>query len=246
MIRGNAMPLELLTIPCLSDNYAFLLVNASGEAALVDAPEAAPINAAIAARGLTLTTILLTHHHWDHVEGLDGLNTALAPRVIGAKADAHRLPPLTEEVSEGGRITVLGEEVDILDVSGHTIGHIAFYFPASGFVFTGDSLMAFGCGRLFEGTPDQMYHSLAKLAALPDDTLVCSGHEYTSSNARFAASVMPDVPAIASRSAETDRLRRAGQFTVPSTLALEKATNPFMLATDAKSFAALRAQKDVF
>lgn len=240
------MPLELLTIPCLADNYAFLLVNDAGEAALVDAPEAAPINAALAARGLTLTTILLTHHHWDHVEGLEGLSTAPVPRRIGAKADAHRLPPLTEEVSEGERITVLGEAVDILDVSGHTVGHIAFHFPASGFVFTGDSLMAFGCGRLFEGTPDQMYHSLGKLAALPQETLVCSGHEYTAANAKFAASVLPGVAAIAARCAETDRLRRAGQFTVPSSLALETATNPFLLAPDAAAFAKLRAQKDVF
>ena len=240
------MPLELITIPCLSDNYAFLLVNAAGEAALVDAPEAAPVNAVLAARGLTLTTILLTHHHWDHVEGLAGLTTAPSPRLIGGQADAHRLPPLTEAVSEGERITVLGEEVDIYDVSGHTVGHIAFHFPASGLVFTGDSLMAFGCGRLFEGTPTQMYHSLTKLAALPDETLVCSGHEYTASNARFASAVMPDTSAISARSAETDRLRSAGQFTVPSTLALEKATNPFLLAPDAGSFAKLRAQKDDF
>lgn len=240
------MPLELITIPCLTDNYAFLLVNASGEAALVDAPDAAPVNAELAKRGLTLTTVLLTHHHDDHIQGLTGLNTTPNLRVIGAKADAHRLPPLSQEVVEAERITVLGEEVEIYDVSGHTLGHIAFHFPKSGYVFTGDSLMAFGCGRLFEGTPTQMYESLAKLAALPEETLVCSGHEYTASNARFASAVMPDNAAISARSAETDRLRSTGAFTVPSTLALEKATNPFLLAPDAKSFASLRAQKDAF
>ncbi|MCV2894134.1 hydroxyacylglutathione hydrolase [Lentibacter sp. XHP0401] len=240
------MPLELVTIPCLSDNYAFLLVNDQGEAALVDAPEAAPVNAELAKRGLTLTTVLLTHHHDDHIQGLAGLNTAPVQRVIGAAADAHRLPPLTEKVSEGDHITVLGEDVVIFDVSGHTVGHIAFHFPASGYVFTGDSLMAFGCGRLFEGTPGQMYQSLSKLAALPDDTLVCSGHEYTAANGRFAVTMAPNDPAVAARNAETDRLRSAGAFTVPSTLALEKATNPFLRAPDCASFTKLRIAKDRF
>lgn len=240
------MPLELLTIRCLSDNYAFLLVNDRGEAALVDAPDAAPINAALAARGLTLTTILLTHHHWDHVDGLEGLKTSPTPRIIGAAADAHRLPPLSEEVREGDSLTVLGEEVAIYDVSGHTVGHIAFHFPASGFAFTGDSLMAFGCGRLFEGTPVQMFESLQKLAGLPEETLICSGHEYTASNGRFAAASFPEDTAIAARTAETERLRAADAFTVPSTLALEKATNPFLRAKDAETFAKLRAAKDTF
>lgn len=238
------MPLELITIPCLSDNYAFLLVNAKGEAALIDAPEAAPINAVLAARGLTLTAILLTHHHWDHVEGLDGLSPA--PRTIGAKADAHRLPPLSETVQDGDRLTVLGEEVVIYDVSGHTRGHIAFHFPASGYVFTGDSLMAFGCGRLFEGSPEEMFQSLRKLAALPADTLVCSGHEYTTANGEFAAAAFPNDSAIMARCAETARLRAARQPSVPSSLALENATNPFLRAADVASFAKLRAEKDVF
>lgn len=240
------MPLQLLTIPCLSDNFAFLLVNEANEATLIDAPEAAPINALLDSHGLTLTTVLLTHHHWDHVEGLNDLNTAEGLKVVGAKADAHRLPPLTQEVSEGDVLEVLGEQVKVLDVSGHTLGHIAFYFASSGFVFTGDSLMAFGCGRLFEGTPSQMYQSLSKLAALPNDTLVCSGHEYTQANARFATAMHPNDTAIVSRAAETERLLAAKQNTVPSSLALEKATNPFLRAESIETFTRLRAAKDTF
>ena len=254
------MPLTLVTIPCLADNYAFLIANESGEAALVDAPEAAPINAELAARGWTLKTVLLTHHHWDHVEGLDELTGREGLTVIGAKADAHRLPPLSQEVSDGENFTLLGEDVHVFDVSGHTLNHIAFYMPASKLLFTADSLMALGCGRLFEGTPAQMHESLGKLAALPPETLVCSGHEYTAANARFAVTVDPENTALAQRVKDIAETRAKGEFTVPSTLALELATNPFLRAsepsvkaaiglsgaTDAESFTKLRAMKDVF
>ncbi|MEE4345798.1 MAG: hydroxyacylglutathione hydrolase, partial [Paracoccaceae bacterium] len=193
------MPLEIVTIPCLKDNYAFLAHDrVTGQTAVVDVPEAAPIAAALAQRGWRLTHVLLTHHHWDHVDGLAALLADHPATVIGAAADAHRLPPLDVAVAEGDRITIGSDEGIVIDVSGHTIGHIAFDFPASSVVFTADSLMAMGCGRLFEGTPEQMFHSLAKLAALPDDTLVCSGHEYTASNAKFALTIEPGNAALIS------------------------------------------------
>ncbi|WP_170559045.1 hydroxyacylglutathione hydrolase [Ruegeria atlantica] len=255
------MPLEVVTIPCLSDNYAFLAHDAaSGNTALVDAPEAGPILAELDRRGWALSHVLLTHHHWDHVDGLSAILERRPAKVIGAAADAHRLPPLDQQVSEGDTFEVGGEPVQVLDVSGHTVGHIAFYMPQSAVVFTADSLMALGCGRLFEGTPSQMWASLSKLAALPDDTLVCSGHEYTQSNAKFAVTVDPENAKLQERVADIDRARAAGEATVPSSLALEKATNPFLRAADpaiqahlgmrnsdpVEVFAEIRARKDRF
>lgn len=256
------MPLEILTIPCLSDNYAFLAHDAaSGETALIDAPEAAPILKALANRGWSLTQVLLTHHHWDHVEGLaEILKVWPAARVTGAAADAHRLPPLDTQVQEGDSVAIGRETGAVIDVSGHTVGHVAYYFPASHAVFTADSLMALGCGRVFEGTMPMMWASLSKLAALPPETVVYSGHEYTQSNGRFAATVDPENPALEARIAEIAAARAAGQPTVPSTLALELATNPFLRAadpairrhlglehaTDAEVFGEIRARKDKF
>lgn len=227
------MPLELITIPCLDDNYAFLVHNAaSGETLLVDVPDATPIVAVLDAQGWVLTDVLLTHHHWDHIDGLDPLlaATGLTPRVIGAAADAHRLPALDLAVREGDVVTICGEDCAVFDVSGHTVGHIAVHFAASGIVFTADSLMALGCGRLFEGTPAQMWGSLQKLRALPDDTRVCSGHEYTQTNARFALSIEPDNSALILRVSEITKTRAAGHATVPSDLGTEKRTNPFLRA----------------
>jgi len=225
------MALTLVTVPCLEDNYAFLVHNeATGETALVDVPVAAPIQAVLADRGWQLTDVLLTHHHWDHIDGLPDLNTSA--RVIGAKADAHRLPPLDLAVTEGDTFTLCGEEAHVLDVSGHTNNHIAVYLPASGIAFTADSLMAMGCGRLFEGTPAQMWDSLQKLRALPPETVVCSGHEYTQSNAQFAATLEPDNPSLISRIAAIDAARASGAPTVPSLLSEELATNPFLRADD--------------
>ncbi|MEX0279297.1 MAG: hydroxyacylglutathione hydrolase [Ruegeria sp.] len=255
------MPLEIVTIPCLSDNYAFLAHDAaSGQTALIDAPEPGPILDALDARGWSLSHVFLTHHHWDHVDGLAGILEKHGAKVIGASADAHRLPVLDQQVADGETFEFAGEPVQVLDVSGHTVGHIAFYLPDSAVVFTADSLMALGCGRLFEGTPPQMWDSLCKLAALPDDTLVCSGHEYTQSNAKFAVTVDPDNPALNDRVADINRARAAGEATVPSNLGLEKATNPFLRAANpaiqahlgmtnadpASVFAEIRARKDRF
>lgn len=255
------MPLELVTIPCLADNYAFLLHDAeSGQTACIDVPEAAPILAALDARGWTLTDILLTHHHNDHIGGVAELRTRTGALVAGAAADAHRLPPLDLALSEGMSVPLGREFGQVIDVPGHTVGHIAFHFPESGVVFTGDSLMAMGCGRLFEGTPAQMWDSLSKLAALPPETLVCSGHEYTASNARFALSLEPDELAIKSRASAIEQARAKGQPTVPSRLSDELATNPFLRASnprmkaavgmdraqDAAVFGEIRARKDRF
>jgi len=255
------MPLEILTIPCLSDNYAFLAHDAaSGETALIDAPEAAPILAALAGKGWNLTQVLLTHHHWDHVEGLAEILAAHPAKVTGAAADAHRLPPLDAQVSEGDSVQIGGETGQVIDVSGHTVGHIAYYFPGNHAVFTADSLMALGCGRVFEGTMPMMWASLSKLAALPPETVIYSGHEYTQANGRFAETIDPDNPALQQRIRDIATARAAGQPTVPSTLELELATNPFLRAGDpgvqahlgmtgadpAEVFAEIRRRKDSF
>ncbi len=255
------MPLEIVTIPCLADNYAYLLHDAAtGATAVVDVPEVGPIVAELKARGWRLSDILITHHHADHIQGVAELVAATGAKVTGAAADAHRLPPLDRAVAEGDQINLGSETGRVLDVPGHTLGHIAYHFPASRAVFTADSLMALGCGRLFEGSPAQMWQSLGKLAALPPETLVCSGHEYTQSNARFALTVDPDNPALISRSERVAAARAEGRPTVPSTLAEELATNPFLRAgapqiksalglseaTDAECFAEIRRRKDRF
>lgn len=260
------MPLLLETIPCLTDNYAYLVHDsATGATALIDAPHSAPILARLAAKGWALSQIFLTHHHSDHIGGVAELVAATGAQVLGAAADAHRLPPLTRMLREGDSILVGGHTGRVLDVSGHSLGHIAFVFDGAGeagetLAFTGDSLMAAGCGRLFEGTPAQMWASLQKLNALPDDTWVCSGHEYTASNLAFAAHVDGDNPAVQARIAKVACARREGRATVPSRLSGERATNPFLragtsalkaaagdlTAPDSETFAALRAMKDTF
>lgn len=256
------MTLELVTIPCLSDNYAYLAHDAAtGDTLVVDVPEAAPIVAELSARGWAATHVLLTHHHWDHVDGLADLRASFPElTVIGATADAHRLPPLDIAVKEGDALQFGGEAGDVYDVSGHTIGHIAVHFADSGLLFTADSLMALGCGRLFEGDGPMMHQSLSKLAVLPRDTVVCSGHEYTQSNANFAITVDPENSALISRIRDISDARAKGQPTVPSLLGLELDTNPFLRshdaairahlgmadATDAEVFSEIRRRKDNF
>ena len=255
------MSLQILTIPCRADNYAYIAHDpASGATAVIDVPEAAPILDALDRSGWRLSDVLLTHHHHDHVEGLSELLDHSPARVIGAAADAHRLPPLDIAVTEGDEVTIGNEAGRVIDVSGHTLGHIAFHFAGSGAVFTGDSLMALGCGRVFEGTMAQMHASLGKLAALPPYTLIYSGHEYTEANAAFARSVDPDNPRLADRTREITETRAAGHPTVPASLGLELATNPFLRAhdpdirahlgmaraTDAEVFAEIRTRKDRF
>lgn len=251
------MPLILETIPCLSDNYAYLIHDPNtGDTALIDAPESAPILAALAAKGWRLGQILITHHHSDHIDGVADIVAATGADVLGASADAHRLPPLTRTLQEGDTVQVGGSSGAVIDVSGHTIGHIAFHFAADSLIFTADSLMAGGCGRLFEGSADIMWASLQKLAALPPETWVCSGHEYTAANLAFAAHVDPDNPALIARIKCVTLARDAGRPTVPSRLSGELATNPFLRAAalkfslgaadDAHAFAILREMKNSF
>ena len=255
------MPLEIATVPCLEDNYAFLLhARDTGETALIDAPEPGPIVTELALRGWSLTEVWLTHHHWDHVDGLPELADRWQPRVVGARADAHRLPKLDLQVGDGITFNFAGHDVHVLDVSGHTINHVAFHVPDARAAFTADSLMALGCGRLFEGTPDQMWHSMQKLAVLPADTIVYSGHEYTQTNAAFAISIEPGNQALVDRVQRVKDTRAKGLPTVPSTLADEMATNPYLRpsspeiratldmqgATDAQVFAEIRRRKDAF
>ncbi len=245
------MPLEILTIPCLQDNYAFLAHDPeTGTTALVDIPEAAPILAALEDKGWSLDLILITHHHWDHVEGLDGVLAKHPAKVVGNAADKDRLPKLDVALSDGDRLSIGNETGVMFDVSGHTIGHVAFHFPAAKAVFTADSLMALGCGRVFEGTMPQMWESLSKFTTLPGDTVVYSGHEYTASNAKFALSVDPDNLALQKRAEQIDAARKTGTPTVPSILSDELATNPFLRAHTAELAAALGMQgtdpKEVF
>ena len=255
------MSLELVTVPCLSDNYAFLLHDSdSGDTLVADAPESWPIIAALEARGWKLTHILITHHHPDHIDGVDDLVAAFNPQIIGARNDAGRLPPLDLQVGDGESFDFAGHQVQVFDVSGHTLGHIAFYIAEARAAFTGDSLMALGCGRLFEGTAAQMWESLSKLAALPGDTLICSGHEYTAANAAFAVTVEPGNAALAQRQKDITTARAKGEATVPSLLSLELATNPFLRpdlpevkvatgmtgASDTEIFAEIRRRKDSF
>lgn len=255
------MTLEFETVACLSDNYAFVVHDPdTGATAVVDVPEAQPILDALNRRGWTLSDVLLTHHHADHVQGLSELLESAPALVTGAAADAHRLPPLDIEVREGDVVKIGNEAGAVIDVSGHTVGHIAFHFPASNLAFTADSLMALGCGRVFEGTMPQMWESLSKLAALPEDTVICSGHEYTANNAKFALSIEPDNPRLISRTNAVEEARAKGKPTVPSVLREELETNPFLRAGDpglqaaigmsgadpAEVFAEIRARKDRF
>lgn len=225
------MSLEVHMFPCLSDNYGFLVHEPeSGFTATIDTPEVEPINAALAEKGWKLTHILNTHHHFDHAGGNETLKARWNCTVVGADNDAARIPGIDVRVADGDRFEFGAATAKVLEVPGHTTGHIAYYFEADGMVFVGDTLFALGCGRLFEGSPEQMWNSLQKLMALPDDTVVYCAHEYTQANAAFAVTVEPDNPALVARVEEIDRLRSAGQPTVPTSIGLEKATNPFLRA----------------
>ncbi|MGK2285574.1 hydroxyacylglutathione hydrolase [Pedomonas sp. V897] len=239
---------EVVQIPVLSDNYVYLIGDDdSGTCAVVDPAEAEPVLDEARQRGWRITHILNTHWHGDHTGGNVEIKAATGCTIIGPRAEEARIPGIDQAVGEGDRVTLTGgATAQVLDVPGHTAGHIAYHFAADGLLFCGDTLFAMGCGRLFEGTPAQMFASLARLKALPDDTQVYCAHEYTESNGRFALTVEPGNAALAARMEEVRARRAKGEPTVPFPLGLDKQTNPFLTAATVEAFAERRAGKDVF
>ena len=240
------MPLDVRLFPCLSDNYGFLVRDAaSGAVATVDTPDADVILKELERSGWgRLDLILNTHWHPDHTQGNAALKAATGCEIVGPE-EVRRAAPL-DRVVRGGDSVMLGETaLEVTDTPGHTLGHIVYRDPAGGQAFVGDTLFALGCGRLFEGTAAQMWDSLQRLAAWPDETLVWCAHEYTAANARFALS-LDDRPQMAARAAAVFAARERGQPTAPTTIGAEKAFNPFLRAGDAVEFAARRAAKDGF
>ena len=254
--------MEVYQFPCLQDNYSFLLHDPStGATAVVDTPEVAPIEAALKEKGWKLTHILNTHHHWDHTGGNAELKARHGCEVIGPSGERKgEIPGMDRAVCEGDEVAVGNVVVRVLDTPGHTAGHVVYHFPTEKKVFVGDTMFAMGCGRLFEGTADQMWSSIQKITAMPPDTEVFCAHEYTLSNAKFAVSVEPDNEALQARLREVEVNRAKGVPTVPTTVAQELATNPFCRpdsvllrrtlglegADDVAVFAETRRRKDSF
>lgn len=228
--------MRVLSIPCLKDNFSYLIIDGT-YAACVDPGEHTTVRTVIEREGITLSAIWLTHHHWDHVGGVDGLLSD-GIEVVAHESDRHRLPKVTHGVSEGDTVRLGSLRATIIHNPGHTTGAISYVLD--GCVFTGDTLFGAGCGRVFEGTMDTMHASLQKLAALPPETRVYFGHEYTASNLKFAAHVEPENTEI------KIRMNAVPSPSTPSTIALERATNPFLRVTDAAEFAARRTAKDTF
>ena len=238
--------IEVAAVSVLTDNYVWLIHNSeSGETAAVDPSVADPVLEAVAARGWRLTQILNTHWHPDHTGGNQGIQAATgAP--ITAPAEAERVSTVDRIVREGDRVTVAGAEAVVWDIPAHTAGHIAYYFEDERMIFVGDTMFAMGCGRLFEGTAQEMFANLQRIAALPADVRIYCGHEYTLSNARFAAHAEPGNADVARRLEQAAEMRRRGEITLPTTVAEERATNPFVRASDSEEFARLRSAKDSF
>ncbi|WP_157018756.1 hydroxyacylglutathione hydrolase [Mesorhizobium xinjiangense] len=256
------MPIEIEQFMCRSDNFGVLLHDTeSGETALVDAPEERAILEAVARTGWQPTVILTTHHHGDHVEANLALKERYGLKIIGPRSEAAKIPGIDEQVDDGGSFDFAGHRVDVIETPGHTAGHVCYHFPDDKIAFTGDTLFALGCGRLFERKAPDMFASLEKLtAALPLDTSIHCGHEYTQANARFALTVDPTNSALKTRAEEIDALRADNRPTLPTTMALEMATNPFLRwhdpvirrnlgmesASDVEVFAEIRKRKDIF
>jgi hydroxyacylglutathione hydrolase len=216
---------------CLQDNYGVLVHDPStGATASIDAPEAAPVEAALKATGWRLSDILVTHHHADHTGGIVALKERHHCRVTAPKAEAKRIPAVDVEVADGDEVKVGNLKARVLETPGHTAGHISYWLPDDQLAFVGDTLFSIGCGRVIEGTPEMMWQSLLKLRGLPDDTQFFCGHEYTDANIRFAKTIEPDNKALAARADEVKRLLAAGKATIPATIGAEKADNPFLRA----------------
>jgi hydroxyacylglutathione hydrolase len=238
---------EIVRIAALSDNYIWLMHDAeSGETVVVDPAEAEPVLAEAEARGWRIGQIWNTHWHGDHTGGNAAIKAATGCLITGPAAEADKIPTLDRQVGEGDKVSIGAIEAAVLEVPAHTAGHIAYHLASEQLIFVGDTLFAMGCGRLFEGDAGQMHANLQRLAKLPPETVVYCAHEYTLSNGRFALAAEPDNEAIAARMREVEAARAAGEATVPTTIALERATNPFMRARSAEELARRRAWKDSF
>jgi len=221
--------LEIHQFPCLSDNFGVLIHDPDRDVtASIDAPDAKAVVAALQAKGWTLTHILTTHHHGDHTAGNAPLKAETGCTIIGPRNEAAKIPGIDKQVGEGDTFSFGGHEVRVLDTPGHTAGHITYVIPSAKVAFAGDTLFAIGCGRVIEGNAQMMWQSLKKLMALPKDTAVYCGHEYTQANARFALTIEPENAALQKRAKEVDQLRAAGKPTLPTSIALELETNPFL------------------
>jgi hydroxyacylglutathione hydrolase len=259
--RPAMTTLEIELFTCRSDNFGVLLHDpGTGRTASIDAPEEAPILAALERRGWTLTDIFTTHHHQDHVEANLALKDRFGITISGPAGEAAKIPGLDRPVGDGATFDFAGHRVEVIETPGHTAGHICYYLPEDALLFSADTLFALGCGRLFERPAKDMWQSLSKLLKLPDETSVYFGHEYTLSNARFAVTIDPANAALAARAGEIEALRAAGKPTAPTTIGVEKRTNPFLRPDDAgirrqlgmetvedwQVFAEVRARKDKF
>jgi hydroxyacylglutathione hydrolase len=229
------MPTQTYLFPCLTDNFGVLIHDpASGATASIDAPEAAPVEAALTKTGWRLTDILVTHHHNDHTAGIGELKARYKCRIVAPRAEAARIAHVDETVAEGDKVAVGALAALVIETPGHTAGHVSYFLPAEKLAFVGDTLFSIGCGRVIEGTPEMMWDSLLKLRALPDDTRFYCGHEYTLANIRFAKTIEPNNKALEARAAEVAKLLAAGKPTIPAIIAAEKAANPFLRADDAE------------
>jgi hydroxyacylglutathione hydrolase len=255
------MALAIEQFTCRSDNFGVLIHDpGSGLTASIDAPEEGPISAKLAEKNWGLDHIFTTHHHGDHVEANLALKSAFGCTITGPSGEAAKIPGLDRAVGEGDKIAFGEFEIDVLETPGHTLGHISYVIPQAGVAFVADTLFAMGCGRVFEGTAEIMWNSLEKLLALPDSTQIYCGHEYTLANARFALSIEPGNADLVARAKEVEALRSTGKPTLPTTMAIEKRTNPFLRvdapeiranlgmagATPAEVFAEIRKRKDNF
>lgn len=239
--------LEIVAVPAFADNYLWLVHDfVSGETAVIDPGDPAPVLAEAESRGWRIDKILNTHWHPDHTGGNLTIKQATGATIIGPAGENGRVPGLDVALKEGDRASIGKHEAEVWEVPGHTLGHIAYIFRDDRMAFVGDTMFAMGCGRLFEGSPEQMHHSLGRLASLPDDTKLYCAHEYTLANARFAAHAFPENKEIADRLRHIERERSLARSTVPTTVGEERATNPFLLALDVEQFADLRARKDGF